>query len=383
MGHGVPEGLRRPASYLPEMESWRGWAILLVVLFHYLGILAGGSPLLNGEAPLWLSWIAAGNTGVTLFFVLSGFLLSRPFIDGLRQGEPIDLVGFFSARILRIVPLYYLVVLLAWGVTANSEALKALLFIPIGFGAFPFSVPWWSLCTEAQFYLVLPLVFWLLRQHGGQWLFMVLLVVWLLLQVYFFHLPGWLAPNNGWESSLFGRGAAFLLGGVFAWLSRTPGFAWLSRSRLAINLLFFVALGALLTLLAWYGETGQRQALMRFPLYHHAEAMLWGLLLLASLSPVLLCKRLFINGPARHLGTISYSLYLVHVPVQFYLIYPQVGGAGQRAELLQSGVVWAVCLSALMAWLLALLSYHCIERPFLRLKARLPQREKSMALASQ
>ena len=72
----VPAGLRSQQAYLPALETLRGIAILLVVLFHYHGILGGPR---SPDTSLALRVIAAGNTGVTLFFVLSGFLLARPF----------------------------------------------------------------------------------------------------------------------------------------------------------------------------------------------------------------------------------------------------------------------------------------------------------------
>lgn len=97
-------GLRSPTRYMPQLEALRGWAILLVVVFHYFGILFnGGAGGLPESSPLWLRVVAAGNTGVTLFFVLSGFLLTQPFILASRNGEQIGFASFYGARLLRIV----------------------------------------------------------------------------------------------------------------------------------------------------------------------------------------------------------------------------------------------------------------------------------------
>lgn len=165
-------GLRRPGRFIAQLESLRGWAILLVVAFHCLGILISDSAEgLPKDAALWLRVAGAGNTGVTLFFVLSGFLLSQPFIEAAKAGERVSIGRFYTARLLRILPLYYCAVLMAWLVSSNSaSALKALLFIPVGFEIFPFSVPWWSLSTEMQFYLLLPWVMFALRYRFGRWL---------------------------------------------------------------------------------------------------------------------------------------------------------------------------------------------------------------------
>lgn len=224
-------GVRSPGAYRPELESLRGWAIALVVLFHYHGILFGNAPL-PPDRPLWRSLMAAGNTGVTLFFVLSGFLLAQPFLHSLQGGPKVDVGRFYRARILRVVPLYYLAVLVAWLLSGNWLALKGLLFIPLGSQVFPYSVPWWSLSTEVQFYLLLPLLMlpWC-RKQGGYWV-VVGLLVWLLAYLYLFHQPQWLNTHTTlvWQSSLFGRAPAFLGGIAAAWLLRTtPGkhlFAW-------------------------------------------------------------------------------------------------------------------------------------------------------------
>ena len=78
----VPAGIRDARSYSPELESLRGVACLLVFLFHASGTVDSGA---QGVGPL-RAFVYAGHTGVTLFFVLSAFLLSRPFLAQARGG---------------------------------------------------------------------------------------------------------------------------------------------------------------------------------------------------------------------------------------------------------------------------------------------------------
>lgn len=370
-------GLRTPLRYLPQLESLRGWAILLVVLFHYFGILSRGDDSVMREGALpWLGLVAAGNTGVTLFFVLSGFLLVQPFILAARSDERVDIARFYSARLLRIVPLYYAVVLVAWLVSANDSALKALLFIPIGFDVFPFSVPWWSLCTEVQFYLVLPWVMLGLRYRLGRWLVLLGGLTWLAAKGYYFLQPVWLADFRNFylQSSLFGRGFAFLVGGLCSWFYLSPGFPWLMRSPWYLGLLSLLLGSVLLGLLHWYGVTGQTPALMAMPLYHDLEALLWGGLLICSLGLSGWVKWLFVNPFFSHFGSLSYALYLVHVPVLIYLIAPILSATptGIAVDIWVPATLATLIGSFLLSWLLAFLCYRLIERPFLRLKARLP-----------
>ena len=370
-------GLRSPKQYLTQLESLRGWAITLVVCFHTLGLTDGQASAygLSSDAPLWLRLAGAGNTGVTLFFVLSGFLLALPFLHALRAGGRVSIARFYAARLLRILPLYYAVILISWLVSGNDHsALKALLFVPVGFEIFPFSVPWWSLSTEMQFYLLLPWIMWALAWPMGRALILVALLVWASLHVVYLLQPEWLGlPRRLWlESSVLGRGFAFLIGGLAAWLH-------LNRDRIpmpavphAATLVGGALLAAQLWLLQWYGLMGQKPALQAMPLFHDLEALLWGGLLLCSLAPLGRIGRLFINPIFNHLGTISYSLYLVHLPIQFYLIYPVRGNTTGPADLSNLAVLTAVIGSVGLSWLVALVCYQLIEQPFLRLKSHIP-----------
>src|SRR5690606_33846637 len=116
--------------------------------FHAWGI----SGLQWPEQPVpGLAFITAGNTGVTLFFVLSGFLLSLPWLRywlhaGQRQPSVLQ---YLQARAMRILPLYYFTLAITWLVTGNTGTVaQAAAFQFVGFGAFPYSVVWWTLVTE-------------------------------------------------------------------------------------------------------------------------------------------------------------------------------------------------------------------------------------------
>jgi len=363
-------GLRVPARYIPELESLRGWAILLVVVFHYDGILfSGSSEGLPADASFLWRLVNAGNTGVTLFFVLSGFLLVQPFILALRAGERLSMHSFYLARLLRIVPLYYVAVLCAWLVSGNtSSALQAALFIPVGFSIFPFSVPWWSLSTEVQFYLLLPWIMLALNWRVGRWLMIFALLCWLLLHSIYFTAPEMLGVVNKrfLAPSIFGRGTAFLFGGLAAWLYLSPFYARITQRKVFVRVLSLGLFGTLLVLLQWYGLQGQAAVFKSFAFYHDFEALLWSAILLCSLQLSGWVKTLFINPLMSHFGSISYSLYLVHVPIQFYLLYPLKSDASQYD-------VWTTILGGfLLSWLVAVLCYRLIELPCLKLKAHLP-----------
>lgn len=364
-------GLREPKSFIPEIDSLRGWAIILVIAFHYFGI--SKTPQPTDASPAWLYIAAAGNTGVTLFFVLSGFLLSQPFIRALKSGEKVSTKQFYIARLLRIVPLYYLFVCLAWIITGKtSAALKAFMFQHIGFDMFPYSTPWWTLCTEVQFYILLPWLIFILQFRLGYLFLAGGLLAWLTAHFFLFYTPSWMNNPGNWglQASLFGRGPAFLIGMICAWIqvgsaqTKTPFkplWAWCGLALL---------LGCLYQLLKWYAQIGQLPALKALPIFHDIEAVLWGGILLCLTNIQGRSKFIFINSLISHFGTLSYSIYLVHVPVQFYLIYWIQNNPEHWLGAM--GLPFIILLSFMLIWALSLATYHGVERPCLRLKSRIP-----------
>ncbi|MDO8862501.1 acyltransferase [Haliea sp. E1-2-M8] len=376
----LAEGVRDRSGYLRPLESVRGIAILLVFLFHAWGI--SGLQLAGAPAP-GLSFIVAGNTGVTLFFVLSGFLLALPWLKHLHQrGRPRPSVAqYLKARALRILPLYYSALLLTWLVTGNSATIvQAATFQFVGFDAFPYSVVWWTLATEIQFYLLLPLLMSLwLGDRRSRLLGAALFLGWLYAYVTLVLEADAGAAQQSflYTKSIFARLPAFLLGiaaaAIYLRACRwQPVVRQLSAWRHGGLLLCLAILLLLERVLARVATLGDQQAELHWHLHHTWEAALWALFILC----LLLCRLpglgLLVNRSLALTGKLSYSLYLVHVPVLFYLLYPIRERLG--AEVFPSswwlyGVVTAaLLLSLLLSWI----SYTIIEKPFLQLKRRIP-----------
>jgi len=367
----------RGGDYLSQVDALRGWAILLVFFFHAWGI-SGGSA--GSEPSLWFSYVAAGRTGVTLFFVISGFLLSIPWLRAMQSPNVAmpSLKNYYAARILRIVPLYYLAVLMACVVSGSwSTGLKAFTFQFVGFEVFPFSVVWWTLVTEVQFYLVLPIFIWLLA-GGGKSRVILLLVLMLWGSVYItqvLHNPsGEKIGSYLLTKSLFGRLPAFLLGMLAAWV-------FLKAKALTIlNANGVRVLGAVIILLALFINgavlrhtvlLGEWQSESNWHEHHIYEAILWSVVLLVLVLTRPLFHRVIANSVLAVVGKLSYSLYLWHVPILFYVIYPTKEriGEGFSETILAYVLTFAALLVSLMA---SLLTYKYIELPGLNMKRRLP-----------
>jgi peptidoglycan/LPS O-acetylase OafA/YrhL len=167
---------------IPELDGLRGGAILSVMAFHYLDALTNkGAGFLDYFHPV----VAMGWTGVDLFFVLSGFLIGGILLDARTSNHYFK--TFYIRRFCRIIPLYY-----AWicGYVVIYAALGATRFVSAGVG--PEARPplyiyfmflqnlgvfhisgvagaWfgatWSLAVEEQFYLITPLLIWLLPRR--------------------------------------------------------------------------------------------------------------------------------------------------------------------------------------------------------------------------
>src|SRR5882757_9635973 len=152
-----------------ELDGLRALAILLVVAWHYIGIVGGP------ESVLWRVFVF-GRTGVDLFFVLSGYLITRILLA--NTGSPSYFATFYGRRSFRILPIYFVMVAIYLiGRQLGGSA-------PILFGG---PLPWWSyviglqnvwmaiqqtygpawlagtwsLAIEEQFYLIFPLVVYL------------------------------------------------------------------------------------------------------------------------------------------------------------------------------------------------------------------------------
>ena len=371
MSSGPPSG-----SYLPGMDGLRALAALGVFCVHLNQIL--DVDLYWGAFDLGLL-MRNGEVGVALFFVLSGFLLSRPFLAHLRDGAPRpSLRQYWLHRTVRILPAYYLcLALLVWlsGTWRTPEGrLDVLLHLLFIFNLAEFSIlsinpVFWTLAVEMQFYLLLPLVM-LLHRRLRFWLLIIACASYLVhagLNHWFaWRIPWpwsdwqlWLRPHGAvLNHSLFGHLPHFVLGVVAATLADRPPLRNVAqRGAGAAWLLLF---GTLTLLLGtgwadWFGLPYGPYDLPGVPL---TLALL--VLLTPHADPVL---QVLECSPVRYLGRISYGIYLYHLPVM-WLVDRQLMLRGWDAQ----AYGWQFSLAALsLSVAAASLSFFLVERPLQRL----------------
>jgi peptidoglycan/LPS O-acetylase OafA/YrhL len=247
--------------------------------------------------------------------------------------------------------------------------------VPLG----SFSGVWWTLATEVQFYLILPLIAVLLRPQLRRIGICVLAVYAVAYTTFVFDglRPRTFPQQVLLAHSLFGEAPLFLFGAVAAWMHTRVG----DRMRRVLDARSVgrytadVALGLILLalglLLRWTVQLGPIYELPPYGAWHIPEGVLWTAVLLLLLDAPLRSKPLLSNRLLAGCGVISYSMYLVHVPLI----------AGMLAVLRStrlgalSGWGWdtALVVVAMTAACFAVstATYWLVERPFLVRKARL------------
>lgn len=336
-----------------DIQSLRGYAVLLVVLFHAR-----------------LFSVPGGYFGVDVFFVISGFLMTAIIADDLDRGS-FAFGTFYFRRAKRLLPALYVVLLavaLAAPLLLASRELRDLR--PQLLGGLTFTanlalerqagyfdgaselkplLHLWSLSIEEQFYLLLPAVLWMIPAHRR----FVALSLGVALS---FGYSQFLAGTSGAFYGLASRAWELLLGAVGAlWMAHRESVAGKTRSRLArwgVPLALAVLLLVPLRDLP-FPHPGPQAALV-------AVATL-GVLL--GEAPAL--GRL---APLRWLGDRSYALYLVHWPL-FALLHNAWMGPSWTREF-----AWARAGLVVVAVVLADLLYRAVERPIHRAPWRATRR---------
>ena len=371
---------RHPALLeLPTLTGLRGFAALWVLLYHAwvdavprLMTIGSGSFVVD-LTPLF----SCGWAGVDIFFTLSAFLLSLPFVSWQLGGAPRpSLRTFWFRRVVRIFPAYYTQILVLLALTAfgfgewpGLAQLAGNLVLWFNFGTFgvaPINPVAYTLPIEFSFYLLLPLLAFLLRPRWWPWLLVLAVVE---TQVYrhlmFAHvadaevavrvvtleqLPGRL------DQFVFGMLAAYAYGRA-AFAQRMPG----PRTNDAL----FVLGGVGVAVMAWLIHRGigtYWEGSMLLFVWHGATGAAVALMLFACAAGSRVADALFGNRILRYVGVISFGLYLWHYPV---LRWFDAAGVFDRVEGYR--LPWILPLLLLSACLIADLSYRLIERPLLRL----------------
>lgn len=355
------------SRHLPALDGIRGLAVLMVVAYHvgYVTHPAGpGVPL---------SYAPGGFAGVDVFFVLSGFLITGLLLEERQRRGGISFGRFYARRAFRLLPALgvLLLVHLAYAVSEGlplrreAEALLSItfyasdisqslhMFMPAELGHT------WSLAVEEQFYLVWPtllliLLAWRLRDSRLSRTLLPCVFVGTLLATNVARVLTWRTQGYPADYMMpYCHADGLIIGCALAFLWRkgnlptrdAAAYGWAGLVGL-IGFTFLWAQGPHRVIIYFGG----------FTLLALAAAGILNAALVGSRS----LNNLLSWSPLRATGRVSYGLYLWHLMILEILVQHSMGlGRWSRAIL-------GLALSAAAT----LISWYCVEQPFLRLKSR-------------
>ncbi|MBN8246730.1 MAG: acyltransferase [Verrucomicrobia bacterium] len=343
----------RSGVRLGDLQSLRGIAALMVVLFH------AGEIFKERFGAAWMGNVfRAGFVGVDVFFVISGFIIL--WVHQGDAGRPSSVRPYAIKRALRIFPLYWTVVLLkaAKDFAHLDPVVVACAFLLIPYPLPPFINLSWTLTFEMVFYVSFVAVLLMGLRRG------LAVVAAVMLGLAFLPRP---FPDDGSVHAtavnfLFDQHVlGFLAGLAAAWALRRwtiPRPHWFALAGAGA---FLVSLG----LTTWTGVTADH-AVLSHPAIRHTS-LCFGVptaLLLVGLVGRELSGGRPVLGAFRRIGEWSYSLYLLHG----FLIYNLTGIEPFRGALARHPMLlWLPVLSTLVA---AAAAYRCIEKPCVDLGRR-------------
>ncbi len=366
--------MQKAEKHIPVLDAVRGLAIVLVLIYHFLAGIPFPHTFLGRAAE---GFIQSAWTGVDLFFVLSGFLITGILYDTRESGNYFPV--FYARRFLRIFPLYYgfLFIILAftrplhieWG---GRQFFYLAYLQNTGLGKHIFSKPLspfininhlWSLAVEEQFYCVWPAAVFLLKDRIRlMWLAVILsfcsIGVRILMILYH-------APLGTIYTFTPAPADSLMIGALLALALRS---SHETQSKLARGA-WFVLPGSVVILvgLAWRYQRlnweSSATAICGFPVIAVASA---ALITLSLKNP--LFQATFNWSAMRWLGKYSYGIYVLHYPVLtlFQSLDLPAHVRNLNGEL--EARLLTLSTSAVVSIGLAALSFHFYENRFLRLK---------------
>ena len=399
----LPASLGRESSraYIPELDGLRFLAILFVLAWHsalraarYIDhVNAGGAHLKS-----WFSAFPHGEVGVILFFFISGFVVSQPFVARPRQSWRIG--DFYKRRFMRIYPPYLIVMSLCFivlgvlhhtpvdayayqyaTVPLDQSFLASLVYLHgIVFDSpSRLNPPMWSLEIEVAFYAILPplMLLYCAGRKGGRRVALMCAAIAgaVVLSSLLIHS---VETDLRLRWGLFFHAYLFLMGIVVADVVGDPTQRE-SRKRPAFDLLFAAGLCAILVI-GWLMT--QHDARMPNGLYALGiQALTIAAILLVFFGAFhgRYASALLSLPWLRLIGTMCYSIYLTHI-----IVMTAVGEVLGRVLHVQSvALIYAIYIGALIgaALVAGTLFYVCVERPFAQMLVR-PKARREPVLAA-
>ena len=356
--------IKKSPRHISSIDGLRAIAVTAVVLYH-----------------LGISWIPGGFLGVDLFFVISGYVITRLILDSINQSSALDLRAFYAARIRRIFPGFLFMVISTiifigvWAPEAIKRFLSDLPYALSGtinwalvarnqdyfetIGRPPLLQHTWSLAVELQFYLIWPIILLtVLKYFGKKNIARIALIIAIISGTALFLVSLQLDHANSAKVShiYFGtdtHSLGLFLGSALAvsWIPQNLSANISRRAQDVIDGIGVVGLLGLISIFLFIDESNASLYQIAFPL-----AGIFGCLVIISLvHPASRFAPIISTPPFRWIGQRSYGIYIWHWVI-FQVTRPSVD---------LSGETWALYLArVLLVLALADISLRWVEIPF-------------------
>lgn len=352
---------KRGIQYIPAIDGLRAIAVIAVIFYH-----------------LGFFWIPGGFLGVDLFFVISGYVITRLLLDSIARSGGLDLRGFYKARARRLLPPMIFMILVTGlyiSIWAQDSIKRFLIDTPFALSG---SINWWlvareqdyfeaigrppllqhtwSLAVEAQFYLIWPLILQLiLKRFGKKVIPLAALTIALVSGVILFYVSLQLDASSDISHIYFGtdtHSIGLFLGAALAvsWIPQNFSEAVSKRAQNFIDLIGVFGLVGILASFLLIDESNPTLYKIAFPL-----AAIFGTAIVTSIvHPASRFAPTLQNRVLLWIGERSYAIYLWHWVV-FQITRPRVDIDGQD---------WAlIALRILVVLALADISLRLVELP--------------------
>jgi peptidoglycan/LPS O-acetylase OafA/YrhL len=343
----------------PSINGLRAISILLVI-FHHLSIkefLFSGTEKVEWLFPL-TSFLQDGHLGVNVFFVISGFLITSLMLNEETTTNTISLRNFYIRRTLRIFPAYYFLLIVYFILQlfqivyiSNESWLTAITYTKY----FNWKLDWitahaWSLSIEEHFYLFWPLIFIHARQFRKKIVIALILTVPIIRVVLFFHPISWMD-----ELTIFTRIDSIATGCLFA-LYKDEILEKIQKHWLKLFYVSVITIFSLPVLIIIMNKINLGFVFIPLGTTHGtiANFMIGFLMMYSIFGPRKLWFKFLNLKVINYIGLLSYSIYLWQ---QMFISGPNNLGTTYPQNLL-------------FIFIMAMVSYHLIEKPFLKLKTK-------------
>lgn len=342
-------------GYIPALDGIRAFAVMLVIVAH-----SGFEHLLPA------------GFGVTVFFFISGFLITRLLLAENDKTDTVDIKNFYIRRFIRLIPALYFMLIIVLG-------LQIIMSTPLkvweNIAAFTYTMNYrevymefvgiqragpfghlWSLAVEEHFYLLFPLLVYAFRKKQTTLIKICLFLcaaifVWRGFNHYILEFPthyNYVATDARMDSILYGCLFSLILNQKSYWptIKRFIGFVPLILSVLVLLFCFV------------YRDIGFRQT-ARYSLQGMAIGVgVLNLYFLGAMKPLI---RLLETAPLKWTGKVSYGLYLWHIPAMY--IADQYLG-------LSKGTLPFILFAYIVTFGATTFSFYYVEKPFISLRRK-------------